>query len=432
MSIRERIIHMGQLSDEEVLAGLNVAIGSSRQWLALVIAHLGEVEARRLHLLAGHASMFKYCTGPLGMSEDEACRRIAVARLARRFPTVLEALARGRVSLSVAASLESHLDEGNHAELLAAVSSKTVSEAREVLATWFPQPDVPASIRKLPERRVPTRSDGAHPPAATSLFESAGAHSGVDTRVAEARAAHPPMASEATGAPASVGLDTEGRQTRPPCARPSGAPPAIAPLSPERYRIQLTADAELKRKIELARDLLRHAVPSADLGTILGRALDLLIEKTLQRRFGQSQRKKAGRVSPRPPGAASSGATPVQPPPTQPHGPPPSPVKSADAPRDSRHLPSEVRRAVLERDGLRCTWHGPDGVQCDSRAWLEHDHVVPRGLGGNDDASNLRYLCRAHNRLAAEQAYGRHAIDRVLARQRSRRHPIAHDRPVSP
>ena len=37
--------------------------------------------------------MFTYCTRRLGMSEDEACRRIDVAPLARLFPAMLEPLA---------------------------------------------------------------------------------------------------------------------------------------------------------------------------------------------------------------------------------------------------------------------------------------------------------------------------------------------------
>ena len=70
---------MRGLSDEELLAGLRGVLGSSRRLAALVVAHLGEVEERRLHWLAGHGSLFAYCKDGLGMSEDEAYRRISVA-----------------------------------------------------------------------------------------------------------------------------------------------------------------------------------------------------------------------------------------------------------------------------------------------------------------------------------------------------------------
>src|SRR5687768_10670239 len=92
-------------------------------------------------------------TAPNGSEcEDEACRRIDVARLARRFPALFELLASGRISLSVAALLKHHLTEPDHVALLKAVSGKTVKQARDVMVAWFPRPDVPATIRKLPER----------------------------------------------------------------------------------------------------------------------------------------------------------------------------------------------------------------------------------------------------------------------------------------
>src|SRR5262245_45752259 len=93
------------LSEGELLAGLSGLLSANRRSVALVLAHLAEVEERRLHLIGGYASLFAYCTVRLGMSEDEAYRRIRVARLARRFPSVLEQLASGQISLSVAALL---------------------------------------------------------------------------------------------------------------------------------------------------------------------------------------------------------------------------------------------------------------------------------------------------------------------------------------
>lgn len=92
MNIAEEVERVRQLSDEELLAALGGAIGTQRQLTARVVAHLGEVEERRLHWRSGCESMFVYCTTRLGMSEDEAGRRIAVARLARRFPLLLEGL----------------------------------------------------------------------------------------------------------------------------------------------------------------------------------------------------------------------------------------------------------------------------------------------------------------------------------------------------
>jgi hypothetical protein len=487
------------LSDVELLDGLGTVLGSSRRAIALVLVHLAEVEERRLHLAGGYASLFAYCTTRLGMSEDEAYRRIRVARLGRRFPSVLEQLASGQVSLSVAALLEPVLTEENHDVLLVAVSGRTVAQARDVLATWFPQPDALPFIRKLPDGRAPQRrmpaestapANTARPLAETAApaAEQQQAFIGSPVRGLPVDAPHASRDTDATrtandpaniaGAGAANGSAPGALAMQPPGRAKAST---IEPLSSERYKVQLTASAELKRKIELARDLLRHAVPQGDLATIIERALDLLIDKTLQRRFASRSRCSAGSSAQQP--AASSAvpptviaspapsshtgsplaapnspsqqaftveqpATPGSPALATEAGSPPASSSpafalselapaaqppalkepagsalSANAPASprSRHVPHAVRRTVFERDGLRCTWRGPDGTRCDSRAWLEHDHITPRGQGGADDATNGRLLCRAHNRLSAEHAYGQQTIASIIARRRAKR-----------
>ncbi|MEA2750820.1 MAG: hypothetical protein QOI41_4963, partial [Myxococcales bacterium] len=53
---------------------------------------------------------------------------------------------------------------------------------------------------------------------------------------------------------------------------------------------------------------------------------------------------------------------------------------------------------------------------------LELDHVEARALGGTNAASNLRVRCRAHNRLAAEEVFGKaHVAERIDFRQRRSR-----------
>lgn len=109
MKLGDDLERVRRLSDQQLLTGLKGALCAQRRSVAEVVAHLGEVEERRLHLSGGYSSMFDYCSSHLHMSEDEAYRRIEVARLARRFPQLFQKLARGELSLSVAALLRSHL-----------------------------------------------------------------------------------------------------------------------------------------------------------------------------------------------------------------------------------------------------------------------------------------------------------------------------------
>jgi hypothetical protein len=56
---------------------------------------LGELDARRLYLGEGCASLFAYCTQTLRLSEHAAYHRIEAARAARLFPIILDLVADG-------------------------------------------------------------------------------------------------------------------------------------------------------------------------------------------------------------------------------------------------------------------------------------------------------------------------------------------------
>jgi 5-methylcytosine-specific restriction endonuclease McrA len=81
---------------------------------------------------------------------------------------------------------------------------------------------------------------------------------------------------------------------------------------------------------------------------------------------------------------------------------------SAFGPR-ARRISAAVRRVVWMRDGGRCSYFGPAGPCGESRS-LEIDHITPWALGGRSDVvSNLRLLCRAHNRTEATRILGARA-----------------------
>lgn len=120
----------GELSDEELLAGVQTSLGEERRWVARVVAHLAEIERRRLHLESACSSLFDFCRRRLGMSEGEAFRRVTAARLAQRFPSVVDWLDRGGVHLSALVLLRDHLTDENHDELLGAAAGNRGSRSR--------------------------------------------------------------------------------------------------------------------------------------------------------------------------------------------------------------------------------------------------------------------------------------------------------------
>jgi len=145
-------LQLQSISDDELLRRVSELLQKSRRVEAELIAHLAEVDHRRLY--ARHASsLFSYCTEVLHLSEHEAYLRIEVARASRKHPVLLEMLADGRLHLSGIAILHRHLSEATRENLLQRAAHKSKRQVEELVAELDPKPDVPATMRKLPERR---------------------------------------------------------------------------------------------------------------------------------------------------------------------------------------------------------------------------------------------------------------------------------------
>ena len=103
------------------------------------------------------------------------------------------------------------------------------------------------------------------------------------------------------------------------------------------------------------------------------------------------------------------------------HGPRKKKAAVETVDRGSYAVPAAVKREVWERDNSRCSWRMPSGEVCGSDYQVQEDHVVPRALGGSNDASNIRLLCRAHNLMHARQTLGSAFIDSRIETARNRR-----------
>ncbi len=90
--------------------------------------------------------------------------------------------------------------------------------------------------------------------------------------------------------------------------------------------------------------------------------------------------------------------------------------------KHTRYVPNALRQQVKAAAEHRCTFRSVSGVRCNQTAHLEIDHIRPWAKGGSSqDIENLRVLCRAHNQLAAKQAFpGRRGLpnrNQPLARE---------------
>jgi hypothetical protein len=226
--------------------------------------------------------------------------------------------------------------------VLASARGKSKLEVEEIVARLVPRPDVPPSIRKLPAPR---------PDPAPTLGASL-----------------PALDMAALAAPAAEAL--------PPLCLPI-RPAAVTPLSPDRYKLQLTIGGETLEMLRLAKDMLGHAIPSGDEAAILKRALAALLVELAKKKFADTPRPRLSRGSK--PGAPDPAAA--------------------------------VKRAVWVRDLGRCAFIGTSGHRCNERRFLEFHHVDPRALGGEATVDMISLRCRRHNDYEGRLYFGKRRRD---------------------
>ena len=342
------------LTDSELMLEVVRLAGDERGVTARLVAHLAEVDARELYVPAGFDSLYIYCREGLGFSEDAAYNRKTAAQVARRFPVVLDMLADGRLSLTALKLLAPVLTRANEAEVLAAAAGRSKFGVEKIVARLDPKADVRSSIRKLP---TPTRSAvlAADAPAVPERELAETGHSGETDQ--------PGLVD----APAPT-IGASQRST-------------IAPLAPERYRVQFTIGEESEKVLRRLQELLKPEIPNGDPAIIYDRALALLLAQVESRKHGVGAKARPTRTK------------------TQ---------RVVEPARNSRHIPAAVRRTVARRDGAQCTFVAADGRRCTARAFLEYHHgSVPYAHGGPATVENIALHCRTHNAYEGTRIFGR-------------------------
>jgi hypothetical protein len=260
---------------------------------------------------------------------------------------IFDMLADGSLNLTAVRLLAPHLTPGNHAGVLQSARGKTKPEVQEIVARLSPRPDAPSSVRRLPTPRAALAT------------------------------AEPPPLLEEPAAPLSAPLVPASSPA--PC--PSPVPPAaVTPLSPDRYKLQVTIGGETLEKLRLAKDMLAHAVPSGDDAAVLDRALTALLGELAKKKFAHTSR-------PRPSRGSKPGA---------------------------RRPSAKVQRAVWLRDLGRCAFVAASGHRCNERRFVEFHHVDPYALGGEASVDGMQLRCRSHNDYEGRLYFGKRRASREL------------------
>ena len=168
---------------------------------------------------------------------------------------------------------------------------------------------------------------------------------------------------------------------------PQPTPPEVWPE--ERVPLKVAVLRSTLDNLSYLQDLLSHSIPSGDVAAVLDHAIRNDIRTVENRRFAATPHPRA--------------------------------TQRPDATGETRTIPARVRRAVWRRDHGKCTFVAENGRRCESRKFIEFDHVEPFALGGKATVDNTRLRCRTHNQYEADQVFGRDFMDEKRGRGETRR-----------
>jgi 5-methylcytosine-specific restriction endonuclease McrA len=374
------------LSEQELLDHFEGLVVRDRRMTAELLVTIAEIDERKIWAKHGCPSMFTFCMERFHMSEQVTAKRLWAARTARRFPVILPMVERGELHLGAIHLLARHLTAENHAGVLERAKHKSCRQVELLIAALAPRADVPSRIRAMPGLRSAGAREGG--PAAESIGAGSIAS---DAALADRDHAAGIADQQLSADNKVVGTVSDWRSAR---ASESGTvTKPIVPLSPRCYKIEITVDEATHDKLRSLQDLLSRSETGRDPAAIISRAIDVLLDRTLARRAGCTDR-------PKPTQEQRTGSIRL-----------PGRAATSQRKRRSRTIPAAVRREVWRRDCGRCCFVDAFGRRCAATSNVEFHHRKPFAAGGEDTSENIELRCAAHNQYQADLDFGRSFMD---------------------
>ena len=377
----------------------------------------------------GYADLFNCVTKELRVSERAAACRIQVAGVCQRFPQILQKLAAGEITLTVAGRISPMLTAENCDFLLEKCRGLSTRDVLSLL--------VDLNLRREMEHKPSLRKISASSGRIVAPAGKTAAESESCTVRASVGDAPIPVTMKTAAADANANAGDP----------PAGMGPlmlmqeSLAAPAAERYNLKLSISTELKKKIERLGAVIGIDDAVSQIEKIIDKAVDdslarrdpvckeRRLAKKKKRAFAQSARGVAGMTGDPKEGptaacanemvwdrvAAGMAGNPKE----GPTAACANEVKAGDvAPSYARYVPAQVRAAALSRAGYRCEFVSEDGRRCEARHGLQIDHVKPVARGGTSEISNVQVLCCGHNLRKAEHDLGEIFMRGVVAEKR--------------
>ena len=342
-------MNLRNLSNNDLIVQTENAVRIERASTAAVVKYFQEISDRKLYLERGFPTLFEMVTKEFGYCAGSAMRRINSMRLVKEIPSVEAKIESGELSLTVTSDIQSFFYQE-------AKESRPYSMNAKI--------ELIESCLKKSKREVERELCRRSP-------------------------------------------EREKRET-------------IRQVSADRLRISLTISEELNGKLNRLRDLLSHTDPNLSTEALIEKLAELGLDKydpvrkanrANTRQIRRNRRTNSGDKDTSP-DASDDPAKDVSSPNFQDSTTtetipfPPAEMKPADASNTRTRVIKAVDRHELasRAEEAACEYIDPlTNRLCGSQRFLEMDHIEPYSYGGDNEASNLQYMCSAHNKLRWSQ-----------------------------
>jgi len=392
-----------------------------RRAQAELVDVLMEVESHRVFLLRGHASLFVYATGELGLSESTAYSMITVSRKIREVPALGERFRAGEITLAKARRVAAVLTAVNQEEWLPKACALSTRKLDHEIAKVRPERAVLEEVSYVGKNRVRLKvgmSEAqmlelrhAQDLLCQSRRRPVNLEETIGVVTSEYLRRHDPVerARRATARKGTPGAKGARTQTG---ARVRDAQVGVRSWSASVGK-RVTPDANTRA---YAGDSLSNAVeklvtPDIRMQESRGEspsgAVEKLVTPDIRMRESRGESPSGAvekLVTPdirmrESRGESPSGAVEklVA---LFPKGVAPNQADSRPTAHSRTPIPAAIQHAVNLRDQRRCVERLPDGKRCNERRWTDIHHIRLVSEGGEHTPGNLVTLCSAHHKLA--------------------------------
>jgi 5-methylcytosine-specific restriction endonuclease McrA len=358
-------------------------VSSERNITDQILKAITELDVRRGYAELGFSSLFSYLTCGVGYSESAAQRRIASARLMAKVSQPVQAILRtklqdGGLNLSQVSKLGSMLQTIEKATENKAKLNVTDSSASTSIA-------IASDVANPNSNAITSR-----PITADAFIEN------LLPKIERKDSVKTESAIFSTAQDLFPHLNLEVSKPEPKAKIKQGASGKVT--------ITLTLSAEQNEKLKKVLAKKSHAIPNGDINKLFEKLLDKELKDYDVKTKPDSTSKKliaSGREATFESATDSASSYTTE-----------AAVASMKS-QTTRHkkqtkkrkyISVKIKRRVFAKANHQCQYLSPvNGERCKEQNFLTIDHIQPVALGGTDDQSNYRCLCKSHNLAEARR-----------------------------